>query len=107
MNSQNTGKVEPSESNRQRVYRIGGIAALLTVAVAFSEGAISFLPGGNVSLYEVCASFIPVLSGTAMIFAVGGLVLNVTWMLLLGLRFFQLVRENAELGGSGSDRENS
>ena len=59
------------------------------------------------SIYEVCASFIPVLSGAAMILAMGGLILNVTWMFLLGLRFFQLVREDAELGGSGSDRDNS
>ena len=45
------------------------------------------------SIFEVCASFIPVLNGVAMVFAMGGLVLNVTWMFLLGLRFFQLVRQ--------------
>lgn len=48
------------------------------------------------SIYEVCISFIPVLSEVAMIFAMGGLLLNVTWMFLLGLRFFQLTREDAE-----------
>ena len=248
MNNQNTRNMELSESNRKRVYRIGGIAALLTVAVAFSEGAINLLPGGNapvetvvdwftqlqtnwfmglrnlgllnilmvalgipmyfalytahkkvdkefaalamiisfiagaiffatnralpmlelsryyaqsttdtqqaifeaagqamisvgrshcpgtflgfflgelagilmsvvmlrgkvfgkvtalagivgfalLSIFEVCTSFIPVLSGVAMIFAMGGLLLNVTWMFLLGLRFLQLVREDTE-----------
>lgn len=48
------------------------------------------------SIYEVCTSFIPALSGVAMIFAVGGLLLTVTWMLLLSLRFFQLIREETE-----------
>lgn len=48
------------------------------------------------SIYEVCISFIPVLSEVAMIFAMCGLLLNVTWMFLLGLRFFQLIREDAE-----------
>jgi hypothetical protein len=241
--------MEMSESNRKRVYRIGGIAALLTVAVAFSEGAINFLPGGNalaetavdwftqlqtncfmglrnlgllnilmvalgipmyfalytahkkidkefatlamiisfiggaiffatnrafsmlemsrhyaqattdtqramfevagqailsvgrshspgtfwgfflgelagilmsvvmlrgnifgkvtalagivgftlLLIFEVCASFIPTLSEVAMVFAMGGLLLNVIWMFSLGLRFLQLVREDADI----------
>ena len=53
MNNQNTGNMELSESNKKRVYRIGGVAALLTVAVAFSEGAINFLPGGNAPVETV------------------------------------------------------
>jgi len=45
--------MELSQSNRKRVYRIGGIAALLAFAVALSEGAVTFLPGGNASLNTV------------------------------------------------------
>ena len=45
--------MEMSESNRKRVYGIGGIAALLTVAVAFCEGIINFLPGGNTPVETV------------------------------------------------------
>jgi hypothetical protein len=47
MSNQNTREVELSESNRKTIYRIGGIAALLTVVVAFGEMVITFLPGGN------------------------------------------------------------
>lgn len=47
MNNQNEEDMELSESNRKRMYRIGGIAALLTLAVAFSEIVITFLPGGS------------------------------------------------------------
>jgi hypothetical protein len=39
--------MELSESERKRIYKIGGIAALLTVAVAFVEMLLTFLPGGN------------------------------------------------------------
>ena len=46
MNNQNTRDVELSESNRKTIYKIGGIAALLTVVVAFGEMVITFLPGG-------------------------------------------------------------
>jgi uncharacterized membrane protein len=46
MNNQNTGNMELSESNRKTIYKIGGIAALLTVVVAFGEMVITFLPGG-------------------------------------------------------------
>jgi hypothetical protein len=48
------------------------------------------------SIFEVCASFISVLNGVAMVFAMGGVILNVMWMFLLGLRFLELVREEAE-----------
>lgn len=47
MNKQNTKNMELSESNRKTIYRIGGLAALLTVVVAFGEMVITFLPGGN------------------------------------------------------------
>lgn len=47
MDNQNTRNMELSESERKRIYKIGGIAALLTVAVAFVEMLLTFLPGGN------------------------------------------------------------
>jgi uncharacterized membrane protein len=47
MNNQNLGNMELSESNRKTIYKIGGMAALLTVVVAFGEMVITFLPGGN------------------------------------------------------------
>jgi len=48
------------------------------------------------AIFEVCVSFIPTLSEAARVFAVGGLLSNVIWMFLLGLRFLQLVREDTE-----------
>ena len=53
MNKQNTREVELSKSNRKAIYKIGGVAALLTVVVAFSEIVITFLPGGNDSVETV------------------------------------------------------
>ena len=53
MNNQNTRNVELSESNRKRIYRIGGMAALHTVVVAFSEMVITFLPGGSAPVETV------------------------------------------------------
>jgi hypothetical protein len=47
MNNQNLGNMELSESNRKTIYKIGGMAALVTVVVAFGEMVITFLPGGN------------------------------------------------------------
>jgi hypothetical protein len=44
-------------------------------------------------IFEVCTSFIPVLNEVAMIFAMGGGLLNITWLILLGRRLFQLVRK--------------
>ncbi len=43
------------------------------------------------SVFEVCTSFVPALSGVAMIFAMGGAVLNIAWLVLVGHRFFRLV----------------
>jgi hypothetical protein len=43
----NSGNMELPISDRKNILRIGGIAALLTVAVAFGEMLITFLPGGN------------------------------------------------------------
>ena len=42
MNNQNTRNMELSESNRKTIYKIGGMAALLTVVVAFGEMVITF-----------------------------------------------------------------
>jgi len=53
MNNQNTKEMELSEFNSKTIYRIGGIAALLTVVVAFGEMIITFLPGGNESVETV------------------------------------------------------
>ena len=50
------------------------------------------------SIFEVCTSFIPGLKEVAMIFAIGGGLLNVIWLILLGRRLFQLVlRTNKEI----------
>src|SRR4030043_636431 len=43
----NSGNMELPISDRKNILKIGGIAALLTVAVAFGEMLITFLPGGN------------------------------------------------------------
>ena len=47
MNTQNSREMKLIESNRKTIYKIGGMAALLTVVVAFGEMVITFLPGGN------------------------------------------------------------
>jgi len=47
MSNQNAGNMEISGFGKRCVYRIGGIAALLTVAVGVGEMAINFLPGGS------------------------------------------------------------
>lgn len=49
MGNQSTRNMEPPESERKRIYKIGGIAALLTVAVALVEMLLTFFPGGNAS----------------------------------------------------------
>lgn len=53
MSVQNTVSMEVSETWRKWVYQIGGIAALLTVAVGFGEMAITFLPGGSAPVEAV------------------------------------------------------
>ena len=62
-----------------RVTALAGIAGFALLAIC-----------------EVCMSFVPVLSEVAMIFAMCGLLLNVTWLFLLGLRFLRLTRADAE-----------
>jgi hypothetical protein len=47
MDKRNVKNSERSGANISRIHRIGGFTALLTVAVAFAEGAINFLPGGS------------------------------------------------------------
>src|SRR4030042_6923374 len=47
MNTQNSRDMKLTESNRKTMYKIGGIAALLTVVVAFGELVITCLPAGN------------------------------------------------------------
>ncbi len=47
-------------------------------------------------IFEVCTSFIPVLNEVTMMFAMGGGILYITWLILLGLKFFQIVRKEAE-----------
>ena len=53
MNNQNSKDMELSESNKKTIYKIGGMAALLTVVVAFVEMVITFLPGGNTPVETV------------------------------------------------------
>jgi hypothetical protein len=43
----NTSDLSLSETQWQRVYTVGGLAALLTVLVGVIEIGLSFLPGGN------------------------------------------------------------
>jgi hypothetical protein len=42
--------VETTASNRQKLYRIGGMAALMAVLAALIKITITFLPGGSESL---------------------------------------------------------
>jgi len=49
MGDQSTGNMENHKSERGKIYKIGGIAALLTVAVALVELLLTFFPGGNAS----------------------------------------------------------
>jgi len=49
MGNQSTRNMELLESERKRIYKIGGIAALLTIAVALVEMLLTFFPGGNAS----------------------------------------------------------
>lgn len=43
------------------------------------------------SIFEVWTSFVPALKPAALIFAMGGGLLNIIWLILLGRRLFQLV----------------
>lgn len=43
-------------------------------------------------IYEICSSFVPALSYIAIIFAMGGGLLSMTWYIMLSRRFFQLER---------------
>lgn len=45
---------------------------------------------GLLLVSEVCSSFVPTLSGVAMIFAMGGGLLGMTWYVLAGRRLLQL-----------------
>lgn len=78
-------------------FFLGGLAGILMSWVMlrgkiFSKvTALAGIIGFTLLLfYDVCASFIPSLSGVAMIWAVGGGLLNIAWLFLLGRRFLQL-----------------
>lgn len=47
------GKKTRSKANRRRLYWVGGIAALLTAALAVAEGAISFVPASSAPVSSV------------------------------------------------------
>ena len=46
------------------------------------------------SIFEVWISFIPALNEVAILFAMGGALLNIIWMILLGRRLLQLSRKD-------------
>jgi hypothetical protein len=82
-------------------FFLGDVAGIMMSAVmlrgkVFSKvTALAGIVGFSLLLiYEVCISFIPSLGGIVMIFAMCGLLLNLVWMITLGLRFFRLVRED-------------
>jgi hypothetical protein len=58
MNSPDPRRSEIYEPDSQKIYLIGGIAALLTVIIAFSEIIITFLPAGNTQVETIADWFI-------------------------------------------------
>ena len=47
---------------------------------------------GLLLIFDICASFVPALSGVVLIFAMIGGPLNMTWYILIARRFFQLAK---------------
>jgi len=47
-------------------------------------------------IFEVFKSFIPALNELSMVLAMGGAVLNVTWLILIGIGFFKFAQKRAE-----------
>jgi Domain of unknown function (DUF4386) len=83
------------------VFFLGELAGVLMSFVLlrgriFSQATafIGMIGFTLLAIFEVCTSFIPALKGIAMIFAIGGGLLNLIWLILLGRRFFQLVNKN-------------
>lgn len=82
-------------------FFLGELAGVLMSIVMFrgkifnkATALIGIIAFTLLSIFEVCTSFIPVLKEVAMIFAIGGGLLNVIWLALLGRRLLQLVRKD-------------
>jgi hypothetical protein len=83
-------------------FFLGETAGIMISAVMLRSGvfgkatAVAGILGFSLLLvHEVFASFLPSFGGTAMVVAMGGGTLNVVWLVLVGLRFVWLAREEA------------
>jgi hypothetical protein len=95
MSIPHAGNMERSMFRKGWVYRIGGTAALLTVAVGFGEMAISFLPGGSAPAETAIDRFAQLQSDWFMGLRNLGL-LNI-FMVILGIpTYFALHTANKE-----------
>jgi hypothetical protein len=75
------------------------VAGLLISIVMLQSGVFSkatayvgMLGFGLLLIFEICSSFVPALFDLAMIFAMGGGLLEMVWYILVGRRLFQLGR---------------
>jgi hypothetical protein len=57
---------------------------------------VGILGFGLLLIFEICSSFVPRLAGVAMIFAMGGGLLAITWYILIAQRLFQLGQDNSK-----------
>lgn len=75
---------------------VGGIfmSVVLLQGKIFSRvTALAGIAGFSLLLiFEICTTFIPALRSAAMLFAVGGGILNIAWMVMVGQRFLKLAR---------------
>ena len=81
-------------------FFLGELAGILISLVIlkgkiFSKAAalIGIMGFALLLFFEVFTSFVPVLKEISMILAIGGGILNVIWLILLGIGFFKLVQK--------------
>jgi hypothetical protein len=80
-------------------FFLGGLASILMSVIMFRGKIFSKLNAlagiigfSLLTIFDLCVSFMPSLWETVMVFAVVGGLLNLLWQILIGLRFFKLVR---------------